>query len=854
MGEAEAGEARGAERKRVLKGAKIAFAARCATLPCVVRDLSETGARLQVKDHLSVPETFELLIELDGFEVDAEVVWRRDSEVGIVFLDRPRIKNPTRHQIVGSSVPKSRGTLRRLDRPVRRQPHAAPINALDESEMLADQERTEAGEDVSDALSAAPLADIVDAAEQACEAAIEEIDTPPSADASEYGNAPDVQDEPAADGTVLEGAASEIRNAEVAATVGAEDVCDEQVAALVASLETLEMVAGEAANASPSADAGTAVADDAVSETHAAEDARTECGNAFETPLPVSEFADEETPSMVSVDNNADARNDSEVEPREVSDAIAEENQQPAAERAPSCVGAAPVEAPMFRDVAAASAQTTQAADETLAPPPSAPAIEAAPPVFAARINDRISTALQAPARAAENIGRVLAPIIPAPSVSEIAETPREQSDEEQVSLTEAEHHEADSIDPAAGQTGDAQHGDERLADDADTVEATVNAPVNAPVEVPAETPPTEASLRPELASFISLFAASAQPESVPSGAPETAEPADEAHSSMHAEPADQAAEDINLHAIETPMSRAVTAEAPAESRADDAPAAGTGQADTCDQVSSDAQRSAVTAFETALQHPDSRNANPSVTPPTAPTDGFYVISDEAIAFGAAPIGDTTDRATEGMAEPFPPRFADAVIDAPLPEPVFATMEMGAFPAPAELPEPYPEPEFKTEFEQEPKATDTGIAEISFAEMLPCPDEDDDIGPVVTPRAEVDCAPPAAPLVVSPAVPSPTTGVIEHDAAGQSAHRIPILIAEDDPDDRMFMREAFEDSDFDHDIAFVEDGEQLLDYLRGVGDYAGAPRPGMILLDLNMPKMDGRTALLHIKSNPSLRR
>lgn len=86
---------------------------------------------------------------------------------------------------------------------------------------------------------------------------------------------------------------------------------------------------------------------------------------------------------------------------------------------------------------------------------------------------------------------------------------------------------------------------------------------------------------------------------------------------------------------------------------------------------------------------------------------------------------------------------------------------------------------------------------------------------------------------------------------------IVILMADDDPDDRMFAREALEESRVVNELRFVEDGEELLEYLNRAGRYVepgSAPRPGVILLDLNMPRKDGREALAEIKGNPSLRR
>jgi two-component system response regulator len=85
---------------------------------------------------------------------------------------------------------------------------------------------------------------------------------------------------------------------------------------------------------------------------------------------------------------------------------------------------------------------------------------------------------------------------------------------------------------------------------------------------------------------------------------------------------------------------------------------------------------------------------------------------------------------------------------------------------------------------------------------------------------------------------------------------ITILMADDDPDDRQMTKEAFAESHLANDLRFVHDGEELMDYLRRRGKYAdpaSSPRPGLILLDLNMPKKDGREALGEIKSDPRLR-
>jgi CheY-like chemotaxis protein len=86
--------------------------------------------------------------------------------------------------------------------------------------------------------------------------------------------------------------------------------------------------------------------------------------------------------------------------------------------------------------------------------------------------------------------------------------------------------------------------------------------------------------------------------------------------------------------------------------------------------------------------------------------------------------------------------------------------------------------------------------------------------------------------------------------------RLNIMIAENDEDDRTLVRFAFDECKLSNTIHFVEDGEQLLDYLHHRGSYANSVdliRPDLILLDLGLPRVNGHEALKEIKSDPKLR-
>jgi CheY-like chemotaxis protein len=89
-----------------------------------------------------------------------------------------------------------------------------------------------------------------------------------------------------------------------------------------------------------------------------------------------------------------------------------------------------------------------------------------------------------------------------------------------------------------------------------------------------------------------------------------------------------------------------------------------------------------------------------------------------------------------------------------------------------------------------------------------------------------------------------------------TARALQILMADDDPDDCALAKDALMASHLTNELRFVRDGEELMNYLHGRNAFAAsgsAPRPGVILLDLNMPKKDGREALKEIKSDPLLR-
>ena len=106
-------EGRLAPRRKVLKAAIAASNNRHLMVSCSVKDVSATGARLRVDNTVSIPDTFELIIPVDGLEANCEVVWRRTNEVGVKFIGAPRMVGARRAQIINPMQSAQPPSLRR---------------------------------------------------------------------------------------------------------------------------------------------------------------------------------------------------------------------------------------------------------------------------------------------------------------------------------------------------------------------------------------------------------------------------------------------------------------------------------------------------------------------------------------------------------------------------------------------------------------------------------------------------------------------------------------------------------------------------------------------------------------------
>lgn len=102
-------------RRRTLKAAVASFNQGHATVRCRVVDISQTGCRLATEGTVSIPDTFQLDIELDGLRADCEVVWRNNEQLGARFVSSPTVRSPRREQVVSPYRPEPRPSLRRKD-------------------------------------------------------------------------------------------------------------------------------------------------------------------------------------------------------------------------------------------------------------------------------------------------------------------------------------------------------------------------------------------------------------------------------------------------------------------------------------------------------------------------------------------------------------------------------------------------------------------------------------------------------------------------------------------------------------------------------------------------------------------
>jgi hypothetical protein len=106
-------DARRAPRRRLLKAGLAACNDRHVTISVTVRDISATGAKLRSDGSTSIPDTFVLVVELDGLEADCQVVWRKNHEIGVRFLSAPKRFTPKRTQVINALTPAQKPSLRK---------------------------------------------------------------------------------------------------------------------------------------------------------------------------------------------------------------------------------------------------------------------------------------------------------------------------------------------------------------------------------------------------------------------------------------------------------------------------------------------------------------------------------------------------------------------------------------------------------------------------------------------------------------------------------------------------------------------------------------------------------------------
>ncbi len=111
--DAESDEDRTAPRRRALKSGIVSYNGGNITFSCVVRDVSETGARIRTDAGHHAPDMFRLLIELDGLVADCEVVWRDGQQIGVRFIGQPELASPKRMQVVYPSEVRKNSLVRR---------------------------------------------------------------------------------------------------------------------------------------------------------------------------------------------------------------------------------------------------------------------------------------------------------------------------------------------------------------------------------------------------------------------------------------------------------------------------------------------------------------------------------------------------------------------------------------------------------------------------------------------------------------------------------------------------------------------------------------------------------------------